>query len=178
MVYTIAMAKAARAIVIEDGKLLVMYRNKHGSEYYTLVGGQVADGETTERALAREIREETGLQVTGAQLVYTEEHPAPYNEQYIYICRVAPHADVAIQEWSEEGQMNRLNANIHKPMWVSAAAFGGLPFRTPKLQAAIINGLRKGFPVQPVDLTNANLVIDTKQHSKLSNLLGKARRNK
>lgn len=176
MVYTVAMAKAARAIVIEGDKLLVMYRNKHGSEYYTLVGGQVADGESTEQALVREIREETGMQVTGARLVFTEEHPAPYNEQYIYLCHVAPHAEVAVQEWSEEGQMNRIDVNVHKPLWVTATAFEGLPFRTPKLQAAIINGVRKGFPSQPLDLTNANLVIDTKKPSKLSKLLGKASR--
>ena len=75
------MSKAARAIVVQDGKILVMHRNKYGSEYFTLVGGRVNEGESLEQALVREVREETGLSVTGVRLVFIEEHPAPYNEQ-------------------------------------------------------------------------------------------------
>jgi ADP-ribose pyrophosphatase YjhB (NUDIX family) len=96
------MSKAARAIIIEDNKILVMHRNKYGSEYYTLVGGRLEDGETLEQGLQREVKEETGLDVTSARLVYFEEHAAPYNEQYIYLCQVGPHEPVAVQESSEE----------------------------------------------------------------------------
>ncbi len=156
------MAKAARAIIVEGGKILVMYRNKHGSEYYTLVGGQVAEGETTEQALVREIKEETGLIITRAQLVFIENHTEPYNQQYIYVCEVGPHNDVAIQETSEEAYMNRLDANIHKPLWADITSFDRLAFRTPTLQAAIIQGLRKGFPAQPVDLSNVSPVTTKK----------------
>jgi len=45
------MSKAARAIVVQDGKILVMHRNKYGSEYFTLVGGRVNEGEPLEQAL-------------------------------------------------------------------------------------------------------------------------------
>ena len=146
------MRKAARAIIIENGNLLVMHRNKYGSQYYTLVGGRINDHETPEQGLVREIREETGLTVTAARLVYIEEHASPYNEQYIYLCDVAPHADVAIQEYSEEGMMNKYDMNTHQPHWVSARAFGNLPFRTPQLQEAIITAFKKGFPKDPVKL--------------------------
>lgn len=146
------MRKASRAIIIEDGKLLVMHRNKYGSQYYTLVGGRIADGETPEQALVREVREETGLEVTGATLVYIEEHAAPYNEQYIYICTVAPHADVAIQEDSEEGTMNRFDLNTHQPVWISPSAFGKISFRTPQLQQAILKAFKKGWPAEPVKI--------------------------
>src|SRR5690606_10684802 len=132
------MAKATRAIIIENGKILVMHRNKQGSEYFTLVGGRVDEHESLEEGLAREVREETGLTVASAQLVFYEKHPSPYNEQYIYLCRVAPHADVAIQEASEEAQLNRMGTNIHQPFWVDVSAFSSLPFRTPQLQAAIV----------------------------------------
>lgn len=143
---------AARAIIIEDGKMLVMHRNKHGSEYFTLVGGRVNDSESLEQGLAREVREETGLEVTSSQLVFVEKHPAPYNDQYIYLCTVAPHGDIAIQEYSEENFMNKLDMNIHTPLWVEAHAFGMLQFRTPQLFEAIKQGLKKGFPAQPIQL--------------------------
>lgn len=168
------MAKAARAIVIEDGKILVMHRNKYGSEYFTLVGGQAADGETIEQTLAREVQEETGLVVTGARLVFTEEHPEPYNQQYIYVCDVAPHDTIAIQDTSEEGFMNRLDANVHKPLWVESASFGKLPFRTPNLQAAIVAGLRKGFPDQAINLSN----VDFGAASRHGGLLGRIKHKK
>ena len=146
------MGKAARAIIIEGDKILVMHRHKHGSEYFTLVGGKVNDNETTEQALVREIKEETGLEVTNYQLVYFEEHPEPYNQQYIFLCHVAPHGDVAIQEYSEEDQLNHMDMNRHKPMWVPLSSFSGLQFRTPQLHNAINQALYNGFPAQPVKL--------------------------
>jgi ADP-ribose pyrophosphatase YjhB (NUDIX family) len=146
------MGKAARAIIIEDNKLLVMHRNKQGSQYFTLVGGRVNEGESLEQTLVRELKEETGLDVTEARLVFTEEHPEPYNEQYIYLCKVAPHADVAIQDTSEEAFLNKIDVNVHKPLWVEAKTFASLPFRTPQLQTAILQALKKGFPKEPIKL--------------------------
>lgn len=146
------MRRAARAIIIEDGKILVMHRNKHGSQYFTLPGGRADDGESAQETLAREIREETGLRVRNSRLVFYEDHPAPYNEQFVFLCEVEEHGEVVVQEWSEEGQMNRLGANTHTLMWVGLDAFGKLAFRTPQLQEAIVRSLKHGFPEQPVTL--------------------------
>ncbi len=146
------MGRAARAIIIENGKILVIHRAKHGSEYYTLVGGRVNEGESLEQTLVREIREETGLTVTKARLVYYEGHAAPYNEQYIYLCEVAPHGVVKMQETSEENFINKLEANVHTPLWATLNSFPGLPFRTPQLQDAIARAFKKGFPSEPVRL--------------------------
>lgn len=146
------MGKAARAIIIEDGKLLVMYRNKYGAEYHTLVGGRLNEHEDETQALVREVREETGLQVTKARLVFYEHHAAPHNEQYIFLCEVAPHSDIAIQESSEEAGMNKYDLNVHRPEWVQVRNFAQLHFRTPQLQVAIMQGIQKGFPDQPVRL--------------------------
>jgi ADP-ribose pyrophosphatase YjhB (NUDIX family) len=148
------MGKAARAIIIENDQLLLMLRDKEGQQYYTLVGGQTQDGESLETALAREVKEETGLEITSARLVFIEKHAGPYNEQYIYICAVAPHDGVSIQDSSEEGFLNRIGINVHIPVWTHPQAFNGLQFRTPQLHRAILDGLRNGFPAQPVELTN------------------------
>ncbi len=144
--------KAARAIIIENNKILVMYRNKQGSQYYTLVGGRANDNETPEDALVREVKEETGLEITHARLVYVEYHQPPYNEQYIYLCEVAPHADIALQDTSEEAFLNNLSVNIHRPQWSDKKSFAVLPFRTPQLQSAIVTALKKGFPREAISL--------------------------
>lgn len=146
------MGKAVRAIILEDGKILVMHRNKYGSQYFTLVGGRISEGETPEQALVREVQEETGMKVTAARLVFIEEHPLPYNQQQIFLCEVAPHSEVTIQEASEEGNMNKYGMNTHQPFWVDGQAFKNLPFRTPLLHAAILDAFKEGFPEAPITL--------------------------
>jgi ADP-ribose pyrophosphatase YjhB (NUDIX family) len=149
------MSTAVRAIIIENDKLLMMQRNKYGSEYFTLVGGRVNEGESREQALHREIREETGLMITTSRLVYVEDHAEPYNSQYIYLCEVAPHAAVGLEITSEEANMNSYGMNIHQPTWVPIRAFEHLPFRTPQLHEAISKAIKKGklkFPDEPITL--------------------------
>lgn len=145
------MGKAARAIIIENNQLLVMRRRKT-TEYYTLVGGLAGEQEPLEDALRREVMEETGLQVTNAQLVFIEEHRAPVNEQYVFLCEVAPHGPVAIQEYAEESHRNKLDIDTHDPQWVSLSVFSRIAFRSPQLQAAISDGLKRGFPKTPVKI--------------------------
>lgn len=147
------MGKAARAIILHNGKIMVMHRNKSGSQYYTLVGGRIKDDESLEQGLVREIKEETGLNITSARLVFVEEHAPPNNEQYIYLCEAADgHESIGIQSTSEEGVMNHIGINVHKPLWAEISSFSKLPFRTPQLQSAIVQALKKGFPKEPVKL--------------------------
>lgn len=58
-------------VLIRDGKILVQ-RDRDGSEY-ALPGGHVRVGETTEAALLREYREETGAEIRVERLLWTEE---------------------------------------------------------------------------------------------------------
>lgn len=143
------MKKAARAIIIQNDKILVMRREKEGSVYYTLVGGRVNEGEDITEAVKREVREETGLEITSAQYIFYEGHVSPYNEQYIFLCQVANVEDVKLQEASEEALLNRFGTNLHEPMWVGVKAFETLPFRTLQLQQAIVRGVKRGFPAEP-----------------------------
>ncbi|HEX8762182.1 MAG TPA: hypothetical protein VF733_00290, partial [Candidatus Saccharimonadales bacterium] len=59
---------------------------------------------------------------------------------------------IAVQNFSEEGQMNQQGANTHYPQWVPIRTFEHLHFRTPPLQDAIAKALKKGFPKAPVTL--------------------------
>ncbi len=146
------MKTAARAIIIEDGKLLVIRRDKENSQYFTLPGGVIANNETAEEAVRREIHEETGLRITSARLVFIEKHPEPYNEQHIFLCATAPHGEVAIQAASEEDMLNKLGFNSHTPVWIPTALLPRLPFLTPHLGEMITKALKSGFPMQPATI--------------------------
>lgn len=149
------MGKAARAIIIENNRILVMRRLKAGNQYYTLVGGGIKEGETLEQGVIREVLEETGLEVIQAQPVFVELHPEPYNEQYIFLCTVAPHAEhITVAADSEEKKLadHSMQSNVHTPLWVDFGSFPHLAFRTPQLQEAIIKSIKKGFPKEPIRL--------------------------
>lgn len=53
------MRRSAKAIIIRDGKLAMVYSGRGG--YYEFPGGGIEAGEDHAAALIREIREETGL---------------------------------------------------------------------------------------------------------------------
>lgn len=146
------MAKASRAIIIENNKILVMHRNKYGNQYFTLVGGRLNEGETSEHALVREIKEETGLDIIKARLVYHEQNVPPYNEQYIYLCEVAEHGPVGLEETSEEFMLNKLELTTHDPIWVDIKNFPRIAFRTIQVQNAISKALVDGFPSETQEL--------------------------
>lgn len=61
------MEKTARAIIVEDGKVLVFFRRRirDGKEviYYSLPGGHLENGETFEDAVIREVKEEMSIDI-------------------------------------------------------------------------------------------------------------------
>lgn len=143
--------KAVRAIVIKDNSLLVMHRNKFGHQYYTLIGGGVKTGETPERALVREVREETGLQATHARQVFIEEAGDPYGTQLIYLC-VTKDGEVALSPHADEAHINALGQNLHTPMWLPLSELPEVTFRSERLKEAILDGIKNGFPDHPKTL--------------------------
>ena len=57
------MKDRSAAILVRQGKLLLIHRQKGEKDYYVLPGGSIEAGETPEAACIREVREETALQV-------------------------------------------------------------------------------------------------------------------
>jgi 8-oxo-dGTP diphosphatase len=81
------MRSRAAAIIIREGKLLLMRRHKPGRDYYILPGGGVKLDESYPDACTREVKEETGLDVAGLQLVFTNFYRG-LQEQY-FLARVS-----------------------------------------------------------------------------------------
>lgn len=147
------MKKAVRAIVIHNNNLLVMRRDKFGKRYYTLIGGHVELGESTEKALLRELHEETRLHVANPRLVFIEHSPQPYGDQYVYLLDYVSGVPM-LHEDSDEVSINKGGENIYTPMWIPISELPKLPFRTDNMQARLIAGIKDGFPTQVEEFTS------------------------
>src|SRR3954447_10480081 len=75
----------AGAVVVDaDGRLLVIRRGRPPAEgRWSIPGGRVEPGETVEAAVAREVREETGLEVAVGGLVGQVERPGRDGAVYV-----------------------------------------------------------------------------------------------
>jgi ADP-ribose pyrophosphatase YjhB (NUDIX family) len=67
-----------RAVVMQDGQLVVSRERRRGVEHVLLPGGRVRAGETITDALVREVSEETGLDVVPERLLYVAEVVGSY----------------------------------------------------------------------------------------------------
>lgn len=70
---------SSRAIIIEDSKLLAMFRRKikeDGSvkEYYVIPGGGLEENETLEENVIRELKEEFNVDIEVVKFLGTEEY--------------------------------------------------------------------------------------------------------
>lgn len=102
---------SAKALLVKDGKLLVIRCQRGGKEYYTLPGGGQEYQESLEQTVIRECLEETGLSVKAKSLaavqeeIITDPHSiqsAPeYCHEHMWYFRCEP-VDSQVQETTHE----------------------------------------------------------------------------
>jgi colanic acid biosynthesis protein WcaH len=76
-------------IVIDDGLLLLRRKNEPAKGEWWFPGGRIKKGESLKQALHREVKEETGLQVTTQKLinVYSRVFPQRHDITIVYLCK-------------------------------------------------------------------------------------------
>ena len=103
--------EGSRAIIVEDGKILLTHELNSG--WWLIPGGGLEEGETPEMCVIREVEEETGLIVRPVrQFLTLHEYYKEYRYTgYIFICEV-----------SGKGRMNLTDAEKKRgvqPEWIS-----------------------------------------------------------
>jgi 8-oxo-dGTP diphosphatase len=113
---------AVSAAIVRDGKILVVRRARapaHG--LYTLPGGVVEVGETLMEAVAREVREETGMTVEPVALAGFREAVARDSQDrverhFVILCFAA--------RWRAGEPV--LNEELDEARWIDPAELAGL----------------------------------------------------
>jgi 8-oxo-dGTP diphosphatase len=115
------MKNRATAIILRNGKLLLLHRQKPGRDYYILPGGGVELDESFEEACIREVKEETGLDVLGLQLVYNYHFRG--SEDVYFVTRVP--LNEPILGGSEAKRQSP--TNLYSFSWVDAKQLQDIP---------------------------------------------------
>jgi ADP-ribose pyrophosphatase YjhB (NUDIX family) len=145
----------ARAIVLKDGTLLVMRREKAGRKYCSLVGGAVDPGETPEQALYRELAEETGIEVANHRLVITQEGGG-FGMQYIYLCDYVSGEPVLAPD-SIEAKIRIPKQDYYDPGWLSLKDLTKANLLPAELKKTLLDILPDNFPQRPITVTINNM---------------------
>jgi len=121
------MPQRAVGVIIKENKILLMRRMKNGQEYYVFPGGGVKEGESTETAIIREIREELSLDAKIDKLLFEIENQG--RQEYYYL----------IKEFSGQPQLGgeekqRMSAdNQYYPVWIEFDKLKSLDNLYPEL---------------------------------------------
>src|SRR3989344_2401878 len=76
------------AIIIKSKKVLLIHRKRVGKEYWVFPGGKVEASESCEEALAREVKEETNLDVKSSKLAFRSVNELNGKSYPFYLCDV------------------------------------------------------------------------------------------
>lgn len=71
---------SAKAIIVADGRILLLKHRDDQGDWYSLPGGGQRHGETLPEAIRRECFEETGLQVRMGRLLFIRDYIASNHE--------------------------------------------------------------------------------------------------
>lgn len=129
------MIQRASAIIVKDGRLALIHRDKQGREYWVLPGGKVEEGETVEEALKREIEEELSLYVYTYKKVFsvTDE----FGKEFVCFVVYSEKDRLELNGDSEE-RRNSSPENVYEPRWVEIGSLEKLNIKPDGVRAELL----------------------------------------
>jgi len=128
--------RAAVFVFDENGSVLLFHRFRNGHEYYAVPGGAVEPGETPEQAAARELKEETSLDVEVGKKIGELEFDNNY--QYFFIAKSWSGTPMLGGEEKEEQSPH----NIYKLEWVPVGRLPDIELRA-ETRTILVNFLKR-----------------------------------
>lgn len=141
----------ARAIIIQDDKLLVFHRKRFDRfgkwmEYYSIPGGEIDEGETPEVAVIRELQEEMGVLVRPLGMVAHSK--GAIFEHYVFAAEItkgSPHM------MTDSEEMERASVkNSYEVKWIGVKELSPKNLKFYGIFYEHIIALSKNVPVEDV----------------------------
>jgi 8-oxo-dGTP diphosphatase len=110
------------ACIAQGDRLLLVQHEKDGRRYWLLPGGGVEIGETLVSATAREVEEETGLQVSAGRLLLVCEAIEPGGRHLL---------NLVFHALSHGGELRPGGGRIVDAAWVERRTIPSLDLRPP-----------------------------------------------
>ncbi len=124
---------SAKAVIIQNGKLLAIKMNDGKEEWYILPGGGQEDEEMLPQTVEREVREETGIKVICKDLLFVIEGVRGENfhrMDLVFLCEyLGKIPNVVLQS-----DMNQIGFD-----WLDLSILNRLPLYPSKLRRPIMN---------------------------------------
>ena len=138
----------AAGVVIYNNHLLVIYRKKNTSIYYTFPGGTVEIDESIQAAVAREVLEETSIQVQINNLLYQFDiiSDASVKRECFYDCNYISGIPALKSDSIEFSRSN--DNNMYQPMWIPIDKLSEIKLYPLEVRDRVINDLKNGFEQQ------------------------------
>ena len=135
---TLNKRRSGRAIIFKEGKMVAMYRERDGRQYYTFPGGGIEENETEEECVKREVFEEFGLTIEPLKMVYIYENERSL--EYFFTCKwlAGNIGDGA----GEEYQADR-NRGVYMQTEIEIANIPNLPLMPPEVVKALVEDYKK-----------------------------------
>lgn len=146
---------SAKAIIINDGKILAIKNHTHGEDWYILPGGGQNHGETLIDALKRECMEEASVQVVPGDILFirdyisgnhefAEEDGDAHQVEFMFRCVIKggsqPKNGHSIDQWQTG------------VVWIPLERIDEYAIYPKQLKEILRNGIPENYPVYLGDI--------------------------
>jgi len=135
-------------ILLRGSEILLMKHRRLGLSYWVLPGGAIKEGETVAACARREMREETGLEITLRKLLYVADVISPDRRKHhvnLFFLGEIVGGEFGVTPAKTPGE------HLDEAHWIP---LDSLPTIYPPIAERLIEDIRNGFPETATYLGN------------------------